>query len=194
VSSADQLQAEIEERQSVEEQKARLLEPLIEQVSSGTRVPELERLQAIVEAQHARLRMSEVERLMEQVRAATRVPEVERWQATVEEQKARLEMPEVERLIEQVRAATRVPDLERWRAIVEEQQARLPNREAQSRTPKAGDVSVQGARDTRSDKRDKAIRLLRSWRGEDDTEHEETWEYLRRALDEDRLSNRKLFP
>ena len=38
------------------------------------------------------------------------------------------------------------------------------------------------------------IRLLRSWRDADDTEHKETWEYLRRVLDEDRSSERKLFP
>ena len=40
-----------------------------------------------------------------------------------------------------------------------------------------------------------AIRLLRSWREEgDEQEQKETWEFIRRALDEDRLSDRKLFP
>ena len=42
------------------------------------------------------------------------------------------------------------------------------------------------------------IQLLRSWREDDDEEdareQRETWEYLRRVLDEDRLSDRKLFP
>jgi hypothetical protein len=39
-----------------------------------------------------------------------------------------------------------------------------------------------------------AIELLRSWRDGDAEEQRETWEYLRRALDEDRLSDRKFFP
>jgi len=43
-----------------------------------------------------------------------------------------------------------------------------------------------------------AIELLRSWRENDDKEDEEeqkaTWEFLKEALDEDRLSYRKLFP
>ncbi len=42
------------------------------------------------------------------------------------------------------------------------------------------------------------IELLRSWRENDDPEDEEeqkaTWEFLKEALDEDRLSYRKLFP
>ena len=38
--------------------------------------------------------------------------------------------------------------------------------------------------------------LFQSWEEQDDDEEEqkETWEYLRRVLDEDRLSNRPLFP
>jgi len=43
-------------------------------------------------------------------------------------------------------------------------------------------------------KNEPAIRLLRSWREGDKQEQRETWEYLKRALDEDRLSSRKLFP
>lgn len=46
-------------------------------------------------------------------------------------------------------------------------------------------------------KNEAAIRLLRSWREydkEDRQEQKETWEYLKRVLDEDRLSERKLFP
>jgi hypothetical protein len=39
-----------------------------------------------------------------------------------------------------------------------------------------------------------AIRLLESWCAGDEREQRETWEYLKRALDEDRLSDRKLFP
>jgi hypothetical protein len=38
-----------------------------------------------------------------------------------------------------------------------------------------------------------AIQLLRLWREGDEQEQRETWEYLERVLDEDRLSNRKLF-
>jgi hypothetical protein len=38
------------------------------------------------------------------------------------------------------------------------------------------------------------IHLLRSWREGDEQEQRNTWEYLKRALDEDRLSERKLFP
>ncbi len=41
---------------------------------------------------------------------------------------------------------------------------------------------------------DAAIQLLRSWREGDEQEQRETWDYLRYALDEDRLSERKLFP
>jgi hypothetical protein len=36
--------------------------------------------------------------------------------------------------------------------------------------------------------------LLRAWSEDDEDEQRETLEYLQRALDEDRLSNRKLFP
>jgi predicted ATP-binding protein involved in virulence len=40
------------------------------------------------------------------------------------------------------------------------------------------------------------VQLLRAWRegDEDEQEQRNTWEYLRQALDEDRLSERKLFP
>ncbi len=38
------------------------------------------------------------------------------------------------------------------------------------------------------------IQMLRSWREGDEQEQRNTWEYLKRALDEDRLSERKLFP
>jgi len=39
-----------------------------------------------------------------------------------------------------------------------------------------------------------AIQLLESWRHGDEQEQRETWEYLERALNEDRLSDRRLFP
>ena len=42
-----------------------------------------------------------------------------------------------------------------------------------------------------------ALALLQSWYVEESPEREEqreTWEYLKQALDEDRLSDRKLFP
>ena len=39
-----------------------------------------------------------------------------------------------------------------------------------------------------------AIALLQSWCDEDPQEQRETWEFLKTALDQDRLSNRKLFP
>jgi len=44
---------------------------------------------------------------------------------------------------------------------------------------------------------DQALALLQSWYvGEtpDPDEQRETWEFLKHALDEDRLSDRKLFP
>jgi hypothetical protein len=42
-------------------------------------------------------------------------------------------------------------------------------------------------------KRAELIQLLRSWREGDEEEQQSTWEYLKKALDEDRLSERKLF-
>jgi hypothetical protein len=47
---------------------------------------------------------------------------------------------------------------------------------------------------TQSQKNSALIQLLRSWREGDEQEQKNTWEYLRQALDEDRLSERKLFP
>lgn len=47
--------------------------------------------------------------------------------------------------------------------------------------------------DTKQQNREQAIKLLRSWREDDEQEQKETWEYLKVALDEDRLSDRKLF-
>ena len=45
-----------------------------------------------------------------------------------------------------------------------------------------------------SQKNSALIQLLRSWREGDEQEQRSTWEYLKQALDEDRLSERKLFP
>lgn len=41
-----------------------------------------------------------------------------------------------------------------------------------------------------------AIELLDSWLNEDEdtSEHQQAWEFLKTALDEDRLSDRSLFP
>lgn len=41
-----------------------------------------------------------------------------------------------------------------------------------------------------------AIALLDSWLSEDEeaAEHQQTWDYLKKVLDEDRLSDRLLFP
>ncbi|WP_224092595.1 hypothetical protein [Nostoc sp. MS1] len=45
------------------------------------------------------------------------------------------------------------------------------------------------------EKKTKLVNLLQYWIDEDDTEEQkETGEYLIQALDEDRLSNRQLFP
>ena len=43
-------------------------------------------------------------------------------------------------------------------------------------------------------KREALIRLLQSWREGDEQEQIETLKLLQQALDEDRLSDRKLFP
>jgi len=50
----------------------------------------------------------------------------------------------------------------------------------------------QGA--ARSPKNRALIQLLKSWREGDEQEQRSTWGYLKQALDEDRLSERKLFP
>jgi hypothetical protein len=52
-------------------------------------------------------------------------------------------------------------------------------------------VNIEQAR-----KNQAAIDLLDSWLDEeqDASEHQQTWEFLQKALDEDRLSDRPLFP
>ena len=53
--------------------------------------------------------------------------------------------------------------------------------------------SVSPARLT-AQQRARAIQLVAQWRAEaDDPEHAESWDFLRNALDEDRLSDRRLF-
>ena len=47
---------------------------------------------------------------------------------------------------------------------------------------------------TQSQKNRALIQFLKSWREGDEQEQRSTWEYLKQALDEDRLSERKLFP
>lgn len=45
-----------------------------------------------------------------------------------------------------------------------------------------------------SDRREQFAALLQSWLEEDQEEQKDTFEYLMRSLDEDRASQRKLFP
>lgn len=48
---------------------------------------------------------------------------------------------------------------------------------------------------TPADRRPEFVALVQSWMDEEDAEEQkETFEYLVRALDDDRLSHRKLFP
>ena len=44
-----------------------------------------------------------------------------------------------------------------------------------------------------NEKNQAAILMLDSWLDGDETEQKQTFEYLKKALDEDRLSDRKLF-
>ena len=44
-----------------------------------------------------------------------------------------------------------------------------------------------------TEKNQSAILLLDSWLNDDEKEQKETFEYLKKVLDEDRLSDRKLF-
>jgi hypothetical protein len=53
--------------------------------------------------------------------------------------------------------------------------------------------SKADVRAARIKRNQRAIALLDEWRMADDEEQRETWEFLKRALDEDRLSDRKLF-
>ncbi len=64
---------------------------------------------------------------------------------------------------------------------------RLPLEESQ------GDIVSDVDADQHAKNAD-AIRLLEAWSQGDEQEQKETWQFLRVALDEDRLSDRKLFP
>lgn len=58
-------------------------------------------------------------------------------------------------------------------------------------------VTEEAARQAQIEKNQGLIALLDSWADgdeEDAAEQRETWEYLERVLDEDRLSDRPLFP
>lgn len=55
-------------------------------------------------------------------------------------------------------------------------------------------VSFKNSSEEISEKNNKAIDLLDSWIDEgDEQEQKETWEYLKKELDENRLSDRKFF-
>ena len=62
----------------------------------------------------------------------------------------------------------------------------------------AADEAEEERRRLQIEKNQPLIALLRSWREATDPEEledqRETWEFLKEALDEDRLSYRKLFP
>ena len=62
-------------------------------------------------------------------------------------------------------------------------------------TPSEYAVQVLNEKLSDAERRQQAIALLRSWRENGDAEQQrETMEFLIKALDEDRLSDRKLFP
>lgn len=58
-----------------------------------------------------------------------------------------------------------------------------------AKTRSTADVSL-----ARTKRNRRAIALLRRWKEANDDEQRETWEFLKKALDEDRPSGRKLFP
>ena len=69
----------------------------------------------------------------------------------------------------------------------------------QTGTPRTTDDEAEAERRRlQIEKNQAAIALLDSWLNETDPdvirEQRETWEFLKKALDEDRLSYRKLFP
>ena len=71
---------------------------------------------------------------------------------------------------------------------------RIPSTEAPSATVPE---SEEEKRRLQREKNQAAIDLIRSWREVDEEvrrEQRETWELLKKALDEDRLSYRKHFP
>jgi hypothetical protein len=70
-------------------------------------------------------------------------------------------------------------------------------RPAKQKAPPAASTRYDLPAPLTDEQREAAIALLRSWReasDEEAREQQETWEYLKKALDEDRMSYRKLFP
>ncbi len=53
---------------------------------------------------------------------------------------------------------------------------------------------AQTEREAQRRRNQAAIDLLESWDTDDPEEQRETWAFLKQALDEDRLSDRKFFP
>jgi excisionase family DNA binding protein len=77
-------------------------------------------------------------------------------------------------------------DLDAWRPIGHRPRGNSSGPHAKREAPLMS-LELEPSNDT-------AIQLLRAWRAGDKREQGETWSYLRRVLDEDRLSDRKLFP
>ena len=64
-----------------------------------------------------------------------------------------------------------------------------------SKRPSENPTEIVSEADTSDDRAAGLVQLVQSWMDEGDTdEQRETLEYLINALDEDRLSSRKLFP
>ena len=64
-----------------------------------------------------------------------------------------------------------------------------------SKRPSENSTKIVSETDTLDDRTNGLVQLVQSWIDESDTEEQrETLDYLIHALDEDRLSNRKLFP
>jgi uncharacterized protein YchJ len=71
----------------------------------------------------------------------------------------------------------------------------LETSERETRQSEPDEDSIRQRVEEQKKKNQAAIELLRSWRDEgDEEEQRETWEFLKKALDEDRWSYRKLFP
>ncbi len=83
-------------------------------------------------------------------------------------------------------------------ALAPELEYRLQNeaaRNGQSPDQFAANTLIEKLESAEQERRQQAIALLQSWIDDgDEAEQKESWEYLVKALDEDRLSDRKLFP
>ncbi len=60
--------------------------------------------------------------------------------------------------------------------------------------PDLTDAEREARRQEQIQRNQAALEMLDEWDQEDPEEQRETWEYLKRVLDEDRPSYRKLFP